>query len=145
MSEGPAPELVLEVPPKAEYLRVVRHAVAALGRLHGVPEDCVEDVKLAVSEACARAIAAAAEGPEARPVGVLATVEDTAVVVEVLDGGPGPGREVAGHPRDLDTGELPFESVLALPVIRGLVDEVTVAEREEGGTRVRMRLSLPSS
>lgn len=142
MRDRPAPELALELPARPEYLRVARHAVAALARLHGVPEDCVEDVKLGVSEACARAMATAP--PEgAPPVELLALVEGGAVVVEVLDRGPAPEREVSGPPEELDTAELPFEVVLALPVIRGLVDELTISPREGGGTRLRMVFAAP--
>ncbi|HXF56291.1 MAG TPA: ATP-binding protein [Actinomycetota bacterium] len=142
MSDLTAPELALEFPAKPEYLRVARHAVAALARLHAVPEDCVEDVKLAVSEACARAVAGAVP-EEAPPVELRAQVEATAVVVEVLDRGPGPEREVSGPPEDIDTGELPFEAVLTLPLIRGLVDDLAIGPREGGGTRLRMVFALP--
>ena len=48
----------MDVVPDAAHVRVVRLVAVSLARLHGVPEDVVEDVRLAVGEACARAVAA---------------------------------------------------------------------------------------
>ena len=138
------PELDIQFPPRPEYVRTVRHAVAALARLHGVPEDVVEEIKLAVSEACTIAVNANAELAEDEPVQVLAATEDSSIVIEVLDRGPDPQRDVLGPPVDLDTEDLPFDKGLALPLIRGLVDEVAVGPREDGGARVRMSVSIGS-
>jgi anti-sigma regulatory factor (Ser/Thr protein kinase) len=137
-------ELELEFPPKPEFVRMARLTVAALARMRDADDDLVEDIKLAVSEACTRAVSAnAADAPE-EPVQVQATVRDHALHVEVLDRGPVPERSVSGPPEELDTEDLPFESALAVPLIRGLVDEVGLAPREGGGTRVRMIVSLAS-
>ncbi|MDP8957125.1 MAG: ATP-binding protein [Actinomycetota bacterium] len=143
---GPSgdPELDIQFPPKPEYVRTVRHAVAALARLHGVSEDVVEEIKLAVSEACTIAVNANAGLPEEQPVEVLAATDDASIVIEVLDRGPEPGRDVLGPPVDLDTEDLPFDKGLALPLIRGLVDEVAVGPRDDGGARVRILVSVGS-
>ena len=142
--KGPSgdPELDIQFPAKPEYVRAVRHALAALARLHGVSEDVVEEIKLAVSEACTIAVTANAGLAEEQPVQVLATTDDSSFVIEVLDRGPDPQRDVLGPPVDLDTEDLPFDKGLALPLIRGLVDEVAVGPREDGGARVRMLVSL---
>ena len=137
-----APELDIQFPPKPEYVRTVRHAVAALARLHAVPEDVVEEIKLAVSEACTIAVNANAGSPTEQPVQVLASTDDSSIVIEVLDRGPDPLRDVLGPPVDLDTEDLPFDKGLALPLIRGLVDEVAVGAREDGGARVQMLVSI---
>ncbi len=138
------PELDIQFPAKPEYVRSVRHVVAALARLHGVSEDLVEEIKLAVSEACTIAVAANAGGTEEEPVQVLASSDDDSIVIEVLDRGPDPLRDVLGPPVDLDTEDLPFDKGLSLPLIRGLVDEVAVGPREDGGARVRMMVSIES-
>ncbi len=135
-------ELDIQFPPKPEYVRTVRHAVAALARLHGVPEDVVEEIKLAVSEACTIAVTANAGLSEVQPVQVLAATDGASIVIEVLDRGPDPERDVLGPPVDLDTEDLPFDKGLALPLIRGLVDEVAVGPRDNGGARVRMLVSI---
>jgi serine/threonine-protein kinase RsbW len=139
------PQLDIQFPPKPEYVRPVRHAVAALARLHGASEDVVEEIKLAVSEACTNAVNLNAELPESQDVQMLASTEDDSMVIEVLDRGPNPDREVLGSPVEIDTGDLPFDKMLSLPVIRGLVDEVAVTPREGGGARVRMVVSVESA
>jgi serine/threonine-protein kinase RsbW len=136
------PELELSLPPKPEYVRTARHTVAALARLHGVPEDLIEDIKLAVSEACTTALMANADLPMPEPIDVRAWGEMDAMVLEVLDRGPGPAKEILGDPEELDTGDLPFEKALSLPLIRGLVDEVALGPRDGGGTSLRMSVSL---
>jgi anti-sigma regulatory factor (Ser/Thr protein kinase) len=135
------PELELSLPLKPEYVRTARHTVGALARLHGVPEDLVEDIKLAVSEACNAALMSVA-GLDDEPITVRAWAEPDAMFVEVLDRGPGPAKEILGDPEDIDTGDLPFEQALSLPLIRGLVDELALGPREDGGSALRMTVSL---
>ncbi len=135
------PEIQLELSAKPEFVRVARHTIGALARLHGVQDDLIEDIKLAVSEACTNAMARAGESGGA-PVEVTAIAQADRLVVEVADQGPPPEHEVSGDPSELSTGELPFDRALSLPLIRGLVDEVTVAPRDGGGGIVRMVVSL---
>jgi serine/threonine-protein kinase RsbW len=134
------PELELEFPPKPEFVGTARHAVAALIRLRDLPEDLLQDVKLAVSEACTTAIA---DGPgEGLPVRLFASVEPDRVVLEMIDPGTGVERAVEGPPTEIDTDELPFDRVLSLPIIRGLVDEVAITPLEGKGMSLRMVLSV---
>ncbi len=134
------PELELEFPPKPEFVGTARHAVSALIRLRDLPDDLVQDVKLAVSEACTTAIA---DGPgEGPPIRVFASADMDRVVLEVIDPGTGVERAVEGRPTEIDTDELPFDRVLSLPIIRGLVDEVAITPLEEQGMSLRMVLSV---
>lgn len=133
------PELELEFPPKPEFVGTARHAVAALLRLRALPDDLIQDVKLAVSEACTTAIV---DGPgEGLPIRISATVELDRVVLEVIDPGTGVEHAVQGRPTEIDTDELPFHKTLSLPIIRGLVDEVAITPLEGQGMRLRMVLS----
>jgi serine/threonine-protein kinase RsbW len=134
------PELELEFPPKPEFVGTARHAVSALVRLRDLPDDLVQDVKLAVSEACTTAIA---DGPgEGLPIRMLVTAGVDRVIVEVIDPGTGVERAVSGSPTEIDTDELPFDRVLSLPIIRGLVDEVAITPLEGQGMSLRMILSV---
>jgi serine/threonine-protein kinase RsbW len=134
------PELELEFPAKPEFVGTARHAVSALMRLRDFPDDLVQDVKLAVSEACTTALAGGSgDGP---PIRLLVGAEPDRVVIEVIDPGTGVERAVAGSPAEIDTDELPFERVLSLPIIRGLVDEVAISPLEGQGTSLRMVLSV---
>jgi len=141
-TNGSVPDLEIEFPANPRYVRAARHTVAALARMRDADDEVVEDIRLAVSEACTRAVATNQEAASTEPVRVLALVESGSLTVEVFDRGPDPERSVSGPPEEIDTGELPFERALAVPLIRGLVDEVGLAPREGGGTKVRMVVSL---
>lgn len=132
------PELELEFPPKPEFVGTARHAASALARLHDFPDDLVQDVKLAVSEACTTAIADEPGGGQ--PIRLLASAEPHRLVLEVIDPGTGVERAVTGRPTEIDTEELPFDRVLSLPIIRGLVDEVAITPVEGQGMSLKMVL-----
>ena len=139
--DGPRelPELELELPPKPEFVGTARHAVSAPVRLRDFSNELVQDVKLAVSEACTTAIA---DGPgEGLPLRVLASADADRVTLEVIDPGTGVERAVAGSPTEIDTDELPFDRLLSLPIIRGLVDEVAITPLDGQGMRLRMVLT----
>lgn len=134
------PELEIELPAKPEFVRMVRHTVGAMARLHDVPDELVDDIKLAVSEACTTAVGSA-EGTNGQLLTIRAWADDERMTVEVVDPVSVILREVLGRPSELDTEDLPFERALALPVIRGLVDEVGVTPHASGGTTLRMVIS----
>jgi serine/threonine-protein kinase RsbW len=144
---GPIPELELDVPAKPMFARTARHTVGALSRLHDVPEDVLEDIKLAVSEACNTALSAGrAEGAgNDHRVTVSVWPERDRVVIDVVDPLAKPGREVSGAPGEIDTEDLPFDRILSLPIIRGLVDEVSITAEESGGIKIRMSVSIASA
>jgi serine/threonine-protein kinase RsbW len=140
---GPIPELDLEVPPKPAFVRTARHAAGAVARMHDLPDDLIEDIKLAVSEACNTVLA----GPEGRSaegeMQVVVSVEGDKLLIDVVDPAGTLGREVSGAPGEIDTADLPFDQLLAVPIIRGLVDEIAITEPPGGGVRVRMSVSVP--
>lgn len=134
-------ELHIEFPRKPEYVRTVRQAVATLARLAGGDDGPVEDIKLAVSEACNTAVNQ--PGPSSgSAVELNAQPAPHGLVVELLDPEARFERSVAGPPGEISTEDLPFEHALAVPIIRGLAAEVAVQALEGGGTRLRMVLSL---
>jgi hypothetical protein len=62
VSEPSAESFNLSVPAEAGHITTVRTFAAAVARRFGFDEDVIEDVKLAVSEACAGPIDAGVEG-----------------------------------------------------------------------------------
>ena len=117
------PPVDLEVPARPEYVRLVRLVVGALAASRrDLDDDRVEDLRLAVSEACTLAVA---EAPNGR-LHVACTEDPDAFVVDVFDG-------------PVDSTE---DGGLAFALIRALVDEVDVVQ--EGGSR-RLRLRVISA
>jgi serine/threonine-protein kinase RsbW len=137
------PDLELSFPPRPEYVRMARHTLAALARLHDVSEDVIDDLKLAVSEACTNAVTVNA--PAQEPVHLVAMVDGSSVEVRVLDVGPGIDLALLDRDPELSSDEFSFERGLSLPVVRGLVDELQIEPREPKGSVLRMRLSFVPS
>ncbi|MBA3552609.1 MAG: ATP-binding protein [Actinobacteria bacterium] len=135
-------ELSIDFPPKAEYVSLARHAVAAMARLSSVADSVVEDAKLAVSEACTNAVTSNARLSEEEPVRLRAAMLADSLVVEVVDrGGASPGGLPAGgHSDGFSSQEFSLETNLSLPLIRGLVDDLEILVQDDGERVVRMRL-----
>jgi len=79
----------IDVVPDPAHVRVVRLVAVSLARLNGISEEAVEDVRLAVGEACGRAVAAQARAELASPV-VVDFTGDTGLTVTVTDAVPLP-------------------------------------------------------
>ncbi len=136
-------EIRLEIPPRLDYLAVVRLVVATAAALDPpLPESRLDDLRLAVTEACSNAIKA--HRPEAtEPVVVSCLLDDDRFRVEIRDRGPGFDPDaLAALPDPTDPSRLQHESGLGIPLIRALTDDVTF-EPAEGGTVVAMTLKRP--
>jgi anti-sigma regulatory factor (Ser/Thr protein kinase) len=123
-------------PASAESVTELRQAVVDFAYEHGVPEPCLNDIRLAVSEALSNAIVHAFRG---RVDGtVIASVTMGAsewVEVRVTDDGSGMA------PRNDSPG-----LGLGLPLIRHLTDQFEHRRPAGGvGTEVWMRFRLASS
>lgn len=124
----------LRVPSKAEYVSIVRAFVTDLARRLGLSPSAIEDVQVAVSEACANVVRHAySEDEHESEVIVLCSVRDGRLLMEIADCGQG-FCEPLIEPRstmDRDGG-------FGLVLIRNLMDNVSLDSSPEGGTVVRM-------
>lgn len=126
-----------------EHVRTARLVAAAVARRAGVEEAALDEVRLAVGEACSRAVGLHRSNGLTAPVRVVLTEEEKVFSIEVGDDVPGPagsaGDAVSGIDAvlDPDTGD---EDEMGLAVISGLVDDVEVTSGESGGT---IRMSWP--
>jgi serine/threonine-protein kinase RsbW len=137
----------LEIPARPAYLSLVRLIVdAAVGSLApGLSVARLDDLKIAVTEACSNAIEAheaiLAEGP----VLVRCVIDDHQVTVDIVDRGRGfdPDR-VETLPAATDPRRLRHESGLGIPLMRTLTDEVAFTP-DADGTRVSLTVYRPPS
>ena len=129
----------LEIPARAEYVGLARLVVSSLASSRRtLADDRIDDLKLALSEACTNAIEAHAEVDANEAVLVRWAEGDDRLEVEVEDRGPGfDPSTLPEHPPVTDPERLNFERGLGIPLIRSLVDEVSFA-RVERGMAVRM-------
>ena len=141
----------LEIPARPEYLALARLLVAAAVASDPLfPEDRLDDLRLAVSEACTNAMEAQARSAEHRvgsngaafpePIHIRCQLGVEQVEVEVIDHGPGFDPDaLSAHPPVTDPSRLDYERGLGIPLIRILTDEVEFLPSPQG-TTVRMVL-----
>ncbi len=137
-------EIVLEIPPRLDYLAVVRLVVATAAALDPpLPESRLDDLRLAVTEACSNAIKA--HRPEAadEPVVISCHLDEDRFRVDIRDRGPGFDPDaLRSLPHPTDPSRLQHESGLGIPLIKVLTDDVTF-EPAGDGTIVSMTLKRP--
>jgi anti-sigma regulatory factor (Ser/Thr protein kinase) len=135
-----------------EHVRTARLVAAAVARRAGVDEAVLDEVRLAVGEACSRAVGLHLSNGVSSPVRVVLTEEEKKFSIEVGDEAPeGTGRApVPGartgageHPDPEGLHDEPGgEDQMGLAVISGLVDDVEVTSGESGGL---IRMSWPTT
>jgi anti-sigma regulatory factor (Ser/Thr protein kinase) len=129
----------LEIPPRSVYVGVIRLALAALARGAGMDEGAVDDLRIAVSEACTNAVLSNEDAGGDHPVSVSWTAEGDHAVIEVKDRGTlYEGRDEGGS-LDSPTGRVAMSAVL----LGSLVEDFELIPRADGGTCVRFTVPLP--
>ena len=133
--------LELSVPSRPEYVAVVRHLVASLAASRrNLAADRIDDLKLAVSEACTNAIEANRGADPEAPVVVSCWEATERFDVCVADSGAGfDPSDLSEHPPVTDPDRLNFERGLGIPLIRSLVDDLRF-ESDDDGTEVWMTI-----
>ncbi|MDQ6838783.1 MAG: ATP-binding protein [Actinomycetota bacterium] len=133
--------LELEIPARPEYVAIVRLVVSSLAAARrALVDERLDDLKLAVSEACINAMDAHRSAAVDAPVTIRVVEGPERLEVRVDDRGPGfdPDR-LSEHPPVTDPERLNFERGLGIPLIRTLVDEV-VFVATDAGTSARLIL-----
>ncbi|MEU9675033.1 MULTISPECIES: ATP-binding protein [Streptomyces] len=135
-----------------EHVRTARLVAAAVARRAGVDEAVLDEVRLAVGEACSRAVGLHRSHGITAPVSVALTEEEKAFSIEVGDSVPGPGADPAesgagdasgaGPARPESEADGEGEDEMGLAVISGLVDDVEVRSGAGGGV---IRMSWPTA
>jgi anti-sigma regulatory factor (Ser/Thr protein kinase) len=117
----------LTLPARSENIAVIRHVLGAFGEALRLPADLVEDVRLAVTEACTNVVRHAYDGDEPGPIDVVVHPEGEHLHVIVTDRGRG-----MGPSPDVDGPGL------GLPLIAALADSIEIHEAPIGGNRLAM-------
>lgn len=133
------------------HVRTARLVAAAVARRSGVEENILDEVRLAVGEACSRAVDLHRRFCPQEPVTVALTDGSTSFTVEVTDRAPehndaadALGRIAGGQSAggvevdDLDGDAL--SDTVGLAVIAGLVDDLQVSRTTDG---LSLRMTWP--
>ncbi len=131
------------------HVRTARLVATAVARRSGVDESLLDEVRLAVGEACSRAVAGHQLYCPAEPVRLALTDLAGRFEVEVTDtcapGAPWPGGPAgsAGHggPASRD-GAVGLPAGLGIAVIESLADDVQISETADGTS---IKMSWPSA
>jgi serine/threonine-protein kinase RsbW len=125
----------LEIPPRSAYVGVVRLTLASLARTSGLDEDGIEELKMAVSEACANAVLANEEAGSVEPVTISYTSDVQALTVLVQDRGD--STDPAAN--DLfDSQGFSSRVAMSLRLLNSLVDECDFIPRDGGGMTTQL-------
>jgi anti-sigma regulatory factor (Ser/Thr protein kinase) len=144
--------VTLRLPPNAAHVRTARLVAAAMARRSGVGEEVLDEVRLAVGEACARAVRRHNRYGVAQPV-TVEFVDRDRFSVTVIDVAPAAGQELAeagnrtfpDKPTDLDLEAWtdPTAEALGLALLGAVVHDLTVVDDPDGaGTRLTMSWRL---
>lgn len=128
-----------------EHVRTARLVAAAVARRAGVDEAVLDEVRLAVGEACTRAVGLHQSNGVSAPVLVALIEDEKQFSIEVGDEAPhvAPGDRVPGSlSRGVDDLDAEGEDEMGLAVISGLVDDVEVTAGESGGL---IRMTWPTT
>lgn len=130
--------VTLTIPCAAEYVGTARLTILGVASRMGFSYDQVEDIRLAVGEACTNAIARAEESAiHAKPtITISSHIEPKQLVVEIEDTVVGTNESI---PVDLEktTGEEVNPAELGALLMEILVDEVAISTKPTG-THVRL-------
>ncbi|MZD08401.1 ATP-binding protein [Streptomyces sp. SID5785] len=132
----------LRFSPLPEHVRTARLVAAAVARRAGVDEAVLDEVRLAVGEACTRAVGLHRGSDLSAPVRVALIEEEKQFSIEVGDEAPraaGASETAGGGAAEPDADG---EDDMGLAVISGLVDDVEVTADEHGGL---IRMSWPTA
>ena len=126
--------VALEIPARAEFVALARLVVSALAATDSqLADERVDDLKIAVSEACTNAIEAHDAVATPERVRLRCWSDDRGLEVSIEDRGPGfDPTDLPDHPPVTDPDRLKFERGLGIPLIRALVDEVDITSSGEG-------------
>lgn len=129
----------LEIPARPEYVALARLVVSSLASTRrDLAEDRVDDLKVAVSEACTNAIEAHVATDTPDSVLIRCAEFFDRLEICVVDRGEGFDPDsLPEHPPVTDPERLNFERGLGIPLIKTLVDEVAI-DSSGDGTQVRL-------
>jgi anti-sigma regulatory factor (Ser/Thr protein kinase) len=124
---GGASDVRLTLPARPENVAVVRHVLGAFAEALQLPDPVIEDMRLAVTEACTNVVRHAYAGGEPGPVEILIRPEGEMLKVIVADQGRGLG------PSDDTSGP-----GLGLPLIAALTHSLEIEPAATSGSRLLM-------
>lgn len=127
--------LKFSVPGKPEYVGTVRLAVSSLANCAGFDIEAVEDIKVAVSEACTNVVCHCKPNRE-DCYEVACEVGDGRISISVVDRAG--GYDIEKYQRTAKEHDCLQEGGLGIFIIKALMDEVDIFSELGMGTSIKM-------
>jgi len=138
----------LTLAPLPAHVRTARLVGVAAARRAGLDAGLVDELRLALGEACSRAVGLHARHAKDVPVRITVSDEPGGLTITVIDQGPAAGPASDDPAGDLLGSDVEGDDVVdpdvALAVLSGLVDDYSV-DAGPGGTTVVLRWPLPAT
>ena len=128
-------------PPLPAHVRTARLVATAVARRSGIDESLLDEVRLAVGEACSRAVEAHRKHCPGQPIRVALCDDGERFEVVVTDAAPADGGTAAGDGASVagggatagaDGAILQLPAGVGLAVITGLADDVHISPAGDG-------------
>ena len=136
----------LTLAPLPAHVRTARLVGVAAARRAGLDAELVDELRLALGEACSRAVGLHSRHAQDVPVRITVTDDPAGLTITVTDQGPAAGPvpdDPAGNMlSDDETDDDVVDPDVALAVLSGLVDDYAV-DAGPSGTTVTLRWPLP--
>lgn len=120
----------MEIPANPDYVSILRLTTSGIANKLGFSMDDIEDMKVAVSEACSNAV----KHSEDNKVSINFNLLSNGIQIEIIDNGKGYDADSIETP-DLSN---PKEGGLGLFIIQTLMDEVDIESKGNQGTTIKM-------
>ena len=120
----------MEIPANPDYVSILRLTTSGIANKLGFSMDDIEDMKVAVSEACSNAV----KHSEDNKVSINFNLLNNGIQIEIIDNGKGYDIDAIETP-DLSN---PKEGGLGLFIIQTLMDEVDIESKGNQGTTIKM-------
>ena len=120
----------MEITANPEYVSIIRLTTSGIANKVGFCIDDIEDLKVAISEACTNAIKHSSDDRFT----IIYSMIENGLTIEIIDNGKGYDRSSVSE-QDIDNLQ---ESGMGLFIIESLMDEVIVESQEGKGTSIKV-------
>lgn len=124
--------ITIKLPSKAEYVSIARLAASVISNTVGFDIEDIDDIKVAVGEACNNAVLHGKNEEEVYEIAFK--LSDEKVHIEVKDNGIGFDEEKYEEP-DLDNLK---GNGLGIYIMKSLMDEVDIIANDKDGTTLKL-------
>ena len=120
----------MEITANPAYVSIIRLTTSGIANKVGFCMDDIEDLKVAVSEACTNAIKHSSDDRFT----IIYTMIENGLTIEIIDNGNGYDTSSINEP-DIENLK---ESGMGVFIIEALMDEVSIESQEGKGTSIKM-------